>query len=217
MTPSATARLDPCRSAWKTTTFILIIFHALGSTALAQSAPADSGDTAWLLVSSAFVMLMLPGLALFYAGMVRAKNVLSSLMHSFAALALIGIQWVLLGYSLSFAEGSAFVGGFGHFLLTGMGEESLSDTIPTYAFVMFQGMFAIITPALISGALAERMKFSAYLVFIALWATLVYDPIAHWVWGGGWLGAMGALDYAGGTVVHLSSGVSALALVMVLG
>ena len=185
--------------------------------AFAEQGQPDPGDTAWLLVSSALVMLMLPGLALFYGGMVRTKNVLSSLMHSFVALAVIGLQWVVLGYSLSFAKGNAFLGGLDHLLLLGITPESLTGSVPTYAFVMFQGMFAIITPALISGALAERMKFSTYLVFILAWAVLVYDPVAHWVWGGGWLGRLGALDFAGGTVVHLSSGASALAMALLLG
>jgi Amt family ammonium transporter len=162
-------------------------------------------------------MLMTPGLALFYGGMVRKKNVLSTFMHSFVALAVIGIQWVIYGYSLSFGPGNFLVGDFSMLFLNGITPESLSGTIPTYVFMWFQGMFAIITPALISGAIAERMKFSTYVVFLVLWATLVYDPVAHWVWGGGWIQKMGALDFAGGTVVHLSSGASALALVFLLG
>ncbi|MBN1142085.1 MAG: ammonium transporter [Deltaproteobacteria bacterium] len=178
----------------------------------------DSGDTAWLLISTALVFVMLPGLAFFYGGMVRSKNVLSSCLHSFAALAIIGVQWVAFGYTLSFGGAGNFIGGLENILLFGITPETLNGTIPTYVFVMFQGMFAIITPALISGALAERMKFSSYCLFIFLWATLVYDPICHWVWGeGGWLLKMGALDFAGGTVVHLSSGVSALVLALVLG
>ncbi|NLC69813.1 MAG: ammonium transporter, partial [Desulfuromonadaceae bacterium] len=178
----------------------------------------DSGDTAWLLISTALVFLMLPGLAFFYGGMVRSKNVLSSCLHSFAALAIIGVQWVVFGYTLSFGGSGRFIGGLRHLFLNGISPESLTGTIPTLVFVMFQGMFAIITPALISGALAERMKFSTYCVFIFLWATLVYDPICHWVWGeGGWLLEMGALDFAGGTVVHLSSGISALVLTFFLG
>jgi Amt family ammonium transporter len=178
----------------------------------------DTGDTAWMLVSSALVLVMLPGLALFYGGMVRAKNVLSTSMHTFAAMAIIGVQWVVIGYSLTFGGEGAFIGGLNHVFLAGITPESLTGTIPTYVFVMFQGMFAIITPALISGAVAERMKFSTYCVFILLWATLVYDPVAHWVWGdGGWLLEDGALDFAGGTVVHFSSGISALVLALVLG
>ncbi len=188
--------------------------------ALAADAPApvlNTGDTAWVLASTALVMIMTPGLAFFYAGMVRKKNVLSSCMHSFVALAVIGVQWMVYGYSLSFGTGNSFVGDLSQFLLLPMTTDTLSGTIPAYVFMWFQGMFAIITPALISGAIAERMKFSSYVIFILLWATLVYDPIAHWVWGGGWLQTMGALDFAGGTVVHLSSGVSALVMAIVLG
>ena len=178
----------------------------------------DKGDTAWLLVSSAMVLLMVPGLALFYGGMVRSKNMLSTLMHSLIAMGLITIQWSLLGYSLAFGPDiGGFVGGLDHVFLSGVGTEP-NGTIPHLLFMAFQGMFAIITPALISGAIAERMKFSTYCVFIVLWSTLVYDPIAHWVWGGGgWLLEMGALDFAGGTVVHLSSGISALVMALVIG
>ncbi len=179
---------------------------------------ANPGDTAWMLVASALVLVMLPGLALFYGGMVRTKNVLSTTMHTFAAMAIIGVQWVVLGYTLAFGGAGSFIGSFQNVLLNGITPDSLTGTIPTYVFVMFQGMFAIITPALISGAVAERMKFSSYCVFILLWGILVYDPLAHWVWGeGGWLLKMGALDFAGGTVVHLSSGVSALMLALFLG
>ncbi len=198
--------------------FGTLLLGLLALPALADEAVANAGDTAWMLVSSALVLLMLPGLALFYAGMVRAKNVLSTSMHTFAAMALIGVQWIVLGYSLAFGGEGRFIGGLGHLFLAGITPESLTGTIPTYAFVMFQGMFAIITPALISGAVAERMKFSTYCVFIVLWATLVYDPLAHWVWGGGgWLLELGALDFAGGTVVHLSSGISALVVAYFLG
>lgn len=179
---------------------------------------ADTGDTAWMLTSTALVLIMLPGLALFYAGMVRSKNVLSTTMHTFAAMAIIGVQWVVIGYTLAFGGAGPFIGSLQNMFLNGIGPESLTGTIPTYVFVMFQGMFAIITPALISGAIAERMKFSTYCVFILLWSVLVYDPLAHWVWGdGGWLLEMGALDFAGGTVVHLSSGISALVLCLFLG
>jgi len=178
----------------------------------------NAGDTAWMLISSALVLVMLPGLALFYGGMVRTKNVLSTTMHTFAAMAIIGVQWVVLGYTLSFGGAGPFIGSLQNLFLNGITPDSLSGTIPTYVFVMFQGMFAIITPALISGAVAERMKFSTYCVFILLWGILVYDPLAHWVWGeGGWLLSMGALDFAGGTVVHLSSGISALMLALFLG
>jgi len=192
-------------------------FFLLTSNALAAEGP-DTGDTAWMLVSSALVLVMLPGLALFYGGMVRSKNVLSTSMHTFAAMAIIGVQWIAFGYSLAFGGSGALIGGLDHLFLNGITPDSLTGTIPTYVFVMFQGMFAIITPALISGAVAERMKFSTYCVFILLWATLVYDPLCHWVWGeGGWLLTLGALDFAGGTVVHLSSGISALVIALLLG
>ncbi len=181
----------------------------------------NQADTAWLMVSCALVMLMTPGLALFYGGMVGSKNVLSSFMHSFIALGIITLQWVVIGYSLAFGSdmGGGFIGGFEFAFLNGVGlEPQEGSTIPHILFMAFQMMFAIITPALISGAIAERMKFSAYFVFILLWATLVYDPICHWVWGpDGWLGARGALDFAGGTVVHLSSGAAALVCAIVLG
>jgi len=181
----------------------------------------NQADTAWLMVSCALVMLMTPGLALFYGGMVGSKNVLSSFMHSFIALGIITLQWVAIGYSLSFGSdvGGGFIGGFEYAFLNGVGlEPQEGSTIPHILFMAFQMMFAIITPALISGAIAERMKFSAYFLFILLWATLVYDPICHWVWGpDGWLGARGALDFAGGTVVHLSSGSAALVCAIVIG
>lgn len=181
----------------------------------------NQADTAWLMVSCALVMLMTPGLALFYGGMVGARNVLSSFMHSFIALGIITLQWVAIGYSLAFGSdvGGGFIGGTEFAFLNGVGlEPQEGSTIPHILFMAFQMMFAIITPALISGAIAERMKFSAYLIFIVLWATLVYDPICHWVWGpDGWLGTRGALDFAGGTVVHLSSGAAALVCALVIG
>ncbi len=196
---------------------LLLAFFLMTTTVLAAEGP-DSGDTAWMLVSSALVLVMLPGLALFYGGMVRSKNVLSTSMHTFAAMAIIGVQWVAFGYSLAFGGSGPLIGGLDNLFLNGITPDSLTGTIPTYVFVMFQGMFAIITPALISGAVAERMKFSTYCVFILLWSTLVYDPLCHWVWGeGGWLAALGALDFAGGTVVHLSSGISALMIALWLG
>jgi Amt family ammonium transporter len=188
-----------------------------GSAVAAETASINHGDTAWLLACSALVMLMLPGLALFNGGMVQRKNVLSSIMHSMAALGVVGLQWVIIGYSLAFGPGNPFIGDLSQFFLAGTGVDSTSGSVPTYAFIMFQGMFAIITPALISGAVAERMKFSTYLVFILLWSLLVYNPLAHWVWGGGWLSRLGALDFAGGLVVHLSSGASSLVLVQLLG
>jgi Amt family ammonium transporter len=185
-------------------------------------AKIDTGDTAWLLTSSALVLLMTPGLALFYGGMVRRKNVLGTIMHSFVAMGIITIQWVLFGYSLSFGPDIGhFIGNLDWIGLKGVGLEPNADygpTVPHQAYMIFQMMFAIITPALISGAIAERFKFSAYIVFMTLWAFLVYDPLAHWVWGtGGWLKDLGALDFAGGLVVHISSGVSALACALVLG
>jgi Amt family ammonium transporter len=182
----------------------------------------DAGDTAWLLTSSALVMFMTPGLALFYGGLVRAKNVLGTVMQSFIALALVSIVWMLVGYSLAFGpDVGGFIGDLSLAGLSGVGAtpSHLAPTVPATAFVAFQLMFAIITPALITGAFAERMKFSGYLFFIALWSTLVYSPVAHWVWGGGFLGMghLGALDFAGGTVVHINAGAAALATAMYLG
>jgi len=192
--------------------------------AAAATAPPkiDTGDTTWVLISTALVLAMTaPGLALFYAGMVRSKNALGTIMQSFIILCLISLQWVLWGYSLAFGPDKGhLIGGFEWFGLNGVGLEPNADyaaTIPHQAFMMFQMMFAVITPALITGAFAERMKFSSFLVFTLLWATFIYDPLAHWVWAvGGWVRNLGALDFAGGTVVHISSGVSALACVIVL-
>jgi ammonium transporter, Amt family len=182
----------------------------------------DTGDTTWMLVSTALVMLMTPGLALFYGGMVRQKNVLGTIMQSFVALGVVTVQWVLIGYSLSFGPDiKGFIGSLHWAGLQSVGLEPNPDyaaTIPHQAFMMYQMMFAIITPALISGAFAERFKFSTYLVFVLLWSTFVYAPLAHWVWGvGGWLRSLGALDFAGGLVVHISSGVSALAAALIIG
>jgi Amt family ammonium transporter len=184
--------------------------------------PVSSGDTAWLLLSSALVMLMTPGLALFYGGMVRRRNILSTIMMSFIALGLVGVLWVLYGYSLSFGtDHGGFIGGLNFLGLMGVGQEPsavYATTVPHLAFMIFQAMFAIITVALITGAVVERIKFSSLLVFSALWLTVVYCPVAHWVWGdGGWLLNLGTLDFAGGTVVHINAGVSALALVLLLG
>ena len=195
----------------------------------------NTGDTAWMLMCSALVLFMIPGLAFFYGGMVRQKNVLSTMMHSFVAMGIVGVQWAVIGYSLSFGP-DAFMGLIGNTskaMLNGLitfaedgspvytlfqNVTTAPSAIPEYVFAMFQGMFAIITVALISGALAERIKFSAYCVFVLLWTTLVYDPLAHWVWmTDGWLFKKGALDFAGGTVVHLSSGISALAALIFLG
>jgi Amt family ammonium transporter len=179
---------------------------------------ADSGDTAWMLVSAALVLLMTPGLALFYGGMVRRKNVLATLMYSHFALALVTVQWVVFGYSLTFGPThGGLIGGFDFVLLKGM-LTGLKGSVPALAFMAFQMKFAIITPALISGAFVERMKFGAYVVFTLLWSTLVYDPVAHWVWSdGGWMAKMGVLDFAGGTVVHWTAGVSALVCALFIG
>jgi len=181
----------------------------------------NPADTAWILVSSALVMLMTPALAFFYGGMVRKKNLLSTIMMSFAILAMVSLLWVIYGYSLSFGHGSGIIGSFEWLMLSGVGQAPSADyatTVPHLAFMMFQATFAIITVALWTGAVVERIKFSALLVFAALWFTLVYTPIAHWVWGsGGWLLEFGALDFAGGTVVHVNAGLTALALAMVLG
>ncbi len=181
----------------------------------------DSGGMAWMMVASALVLLMTPGLAFFYGGLVRAKNVVSTMMYSFAAMALMPVIWVLWGYSLAFGEGNAFIGDFSYVLLNGINMTS-TDPAADIMFVIFQGMFAIITPALITGAFVERFKFSTYLIFITLWVTLVYAPICHWVWGGGWIsqgvfGDQGALDFAGGTVVHLNAGAAALVAAWMVG
>jgi len=182
----------------------------------------NSGDTAWILVSAALVMLMTPALGFFYGGLVRQKNVLSTIMHSFFMLALISVQWVLWGYSLAFGtDHGGIIGGLNWLGLNGVGQEpnpTYAATIPHQAFMIYQAMFAVITPALISGAFAERKQFKAFVLFSLLWATLVYDPVAHWVWAdGGWLRSLGALDFAGGTVVHITSGVAALVAAKMLG
>ncbi|MCF8084173.1 MAG: ammonium transporter [Deltaproteobacteria bacterium] len=182
----------------------------------------NTGDTVFVLMSAALVMLMTPGLALFYGGMVRSKNILGTLMQSFFILAVISLEWALWGYSLSFGpDHGGIIGGLSWVGLTGVGMTPSPDygsTIPHLAFMVFQCMFAVITPALITGAFAERVKFSAFMLFVLLWATFVYNPLAHWVWGvGGWMGRMGALDFAGGTVVHISSGISALAAALIIG
>ena len=181
----------------------------------------NTGDTAWLLTSTALVMFMTPGLALFYGGLVRAKNVLGTVMQSLIALGVVSVLWVLVGYSLAFGSDHGLLGGLGQVGLRGVGEQPipLAPTVQAYAFMVFQLMFAVITPALITGAFAERMRFRGYLVFLGLWSVLVYAPVAHWVWGGGFLGAsgVGALDFAGGTVVHVNAGAAALAAALYLG
>ncbi|HUQ40994.1 MAG TPA: ammonium transporter [Candidatus Limnocylindrales bacterium] len=182
----------------------------------------NTGDTAWLLLSTALVMLMTPALGFFYGGLVRRKNVLATIMQSFFILCLISVQWVLWGYSLAFGpDHGGLIGGLDWLALRGVGQApdpSYAPTVPALAFMAFQMMFAVITPALITGSFAERKRFKAFVIFTLLWATLVYDPVAHWVWGtGGWLRALGTLDFAGGTVVHITSGVSALVAALVLG
>ena len=178
----------------------------------------DTGDTAWILVSTALVLLMtIPGLALFYGGMVRKKNVLGTMAHSFVAAAIVSITWVVIGYTLAFGEGNAFIGNLDKVMLSGITTDALTGTIPEILFVIFQMTFAIITVAIITGSIAERMKFSAFVAFITIWSIVVYAPITHWVWGGGWLGNDGALDFAGGTVVHINSGVAGLVAAYMLG
>ncbi|WP_052347617.1 ammonium transporter [Imhoffiella purpurea] len=190
--------------------------------AFGQDEPAlSSGDTAWMLTATALVLFMtIPGLSLFYAGLVRSKNVLSVLMQCFAITCMMSILWAFYAYSMAFTDGgsmNAWVGSLDKMFLSGVTVDAMSGSIPESLFMTFQMTFAIITPALIVGAFAERMKFSAMLIFMALWVTLVYAPIAHWVWGGGWVGEMGALDFAGGTVVHINAGVAALMAALVLG
>jgi Amt family ammonium transporter len=205
------------RTSWLP--FAALTAFLLPSIARADPAPGlDTGDTAWLLVSSAFVLLMTPGLALFYGGMVRKRNVLSTFMFVHFALAIITVQWVLVGYSLAFGRShGGLIGGFDYVGLRGM-VGTLRGTVPTLAFMAFQMKFAIITPALIAGAFVERMRFAPYVVFALAWSTLVYDPVAHWAWAdGGWLLRLGVLDFAGGTVVHLTAGIAALVCALVIG
>ena len=201
----------------------LTIGLMFADSALAQAAKPklDSGDTAWMLTSTALVLMMtIPGLALFYGGMVRKKNVLATAMQSFAICCLVTVIWMIVGYSLAFKDGggvNAYVGGLQSFFLKGMTGSSLQGTIPETVFMVFQMTFAIITPALIAGAFADRMKFSAMLWFMGLWSIIVYSPICHWVWGGGFLGGLGVKDFAGGTVVHINAGVAGLVCALVLG
>ncbi|MGD8908318.1 MAG: ammonium transporter [Chromatiales bacterium] len=187
-------------------------------TAIAGEGEMSGADTAWIMTSTALVLFMtLPGLAMFYGGLVRTKNVLSVLMQCFAIAGMVSILWLVAGYSLAFGEGNAWIGDFSHILMGGIGRETLSGTIPESLFMLFQMTFAIITPALVVGGFAERMRFSAMLLFSALWLFVVYIPVTHWVWGGGWLGAMGLYDFAGGTVVHITAGVAALVAALVMG
>ena len=206
------------RLKWRHGLPALGVSMVLPRPALAQAAALDSGDTAWMLTATALVLLMtIPGLALFYGGMVRKKNVLTMIMQSFAICCLSTVLWMVAGYSLAFGEGNMWVGGLDRLFLAGMGIDSLSGTIPESVFMTFQMTFAIITPALITGAFADRMKFSAMLVFVAIWGLAVYAPITHWVWGGGFLGDVGVLDFAGGTVVHINAGIAGLVTALVLG
>ncbi|MGE6453350.1 ammonium transporter [Shewanella baltica] len=198
--------------------YLLILFSMLATNAVADEGQFSAANTAWILSSSALVLLMtLPGLALFYGGLVRSKNVLSILMQCFSIAALVSVLWFTIGYSLAFDAGNSFIGGLGKALLSGIGRDSLSGDIPEPLFMLFQMTFAIITPALIIGGFAERMKFSAVLIFSGAWLLLVYAPITHWVWGGGWLAQLGLYDFAGGTVVHITAGVAALVAAKVLG
>jgi ammonium transporter, Amt family len=202
---------------------ILALLFWVSPAMAADASTISPGDTAWVLASSALVLLMTaPGLALFYGGMVRRKNVLATLMQSFFLVAVISIQWIAIGYSLAFSPGNSIIGGLSWAGLNGVSASQpyagYAATIPHQAYMIFQCMFAVITPALITGAFAERISFRGFLVFSLLWTTLIYDPLAHWVWGlDGWIHKMGALDFAGGTVVHIASGVSALAAVLIIG
>ena len=189
------------------------------ASAFAGEGTIDTGDTAWIIVATALVMMMTPaGLALFYGGMSRYKNLLNTIAMTFVSYCLASIIWMMWGYSLAFGTSQGgIVGGLEHFFLSGISVNSVSGTIPTYVFVLFQMTFAGITVALVLGAIVDRMKFSSWVVFTILWVTFIYSPIAHWAWGGGWMGSMGALDFAGGTVVHINAGVAGLVLALVLG
>ncbi len=197
-------------------TSLLLIFTCLP--AFAEDAALNSGNSAWILTSTALVLFMtLPGLAMFYGGLVRSKNVLSILMQCFAIAGISSVLWFAFGYSLAFSEGNAFIGSFDKAFMAGISKDSLQGDIPESLFMLFQMTFAIITPALVIGGFAERMKFSSVLLFSAIWLLVVYVPVTHWVWGGGWLGSMGLYDFAGGTVVHITAGVAALVAALVLG
>jgi ammonium transporter, Amt family len=205
---------------WAMIALLFLLFLFLPSLALAEETPVlNSGDTAWMLTSTALVLFMtIPGLALFYAGMVRSKNILSVLMQCFAITSLMTLLWVFYGYSIAFGGDGPFWGGLNKLFLAGVGVDTLRGSIPETVFMTFQMTFAIITPALMVGAFAERMKFSAMLIFMAIWITVVYAPVCHWVWGdGGWLGNKGILDFAGGTVVHINAGMAGLVAAIVLG
>lgn len=203
----------------KCMSLLVLLFLTFSLPAFAGEGIIDTGDTAWIIVATALVMMMTPaGLALFYGGMSRYKNLLNTLAMTFVAYCLASIIWVMWGYSLAFGNDvNGFVGGFNHLFLSGIDINSVSGSIPTYVFVLFQMTFACITVALILGAVVDRMKFSAWIVFTLLWVTFIYCPVAHWAWGGGWMGEMGALDFAGGNVVHINAGVAGLVLALVLG
>jgi Amt family ammonium transporter len=197
---------------------LLLLIFVVPGVVVAGDDTLSSGNTAWVLTSTALVLFMtIPGLSLFYGGLVRVKNVLSVLMQCFSITCLVSIMWLIGVYSLAFSEGNAFIGGLGNMFLANVSEGAMSGDIPESVFSMFQLTFAIITPALIVGAFAERMRFSSMLLFSALWVVFVYAPIAHWVWGGGWLQEMGLLDFAGGTVVHITAGVAALVCALTMG
>ncbi|HEX7036925.1 MAG TPA: ammonium transporter [Pseudomonadales bacterium] len=196
----------------------LALALALVAPAAIAAEPLSNGDTAWVLTSTALVLFMtIPGLSLFYGGLVRSRNVLSVLVQCFVVTCLVSLLWLVAGYSLAFAEGNALIGGLGKVLFAGIGEDAMNGAIPELAFAVFQLTFAVITPALVVGGFAERMRFPAVLAFSGLWLLLVYVPICHWVWGGGWLGAMGLLDFAGGTVVHITAGTAALVAALMVG
>lgn len=202
-----------------TTILCMVLSAPIAFAADDAAAKIDTGDTAWVLISAALVFLMTPGLAFFYGGMVKSKNVLSTIMQSFFIVALISVEWITIGYTMTFGTDiNGFIGNLDKIGLAGVGLNVLANgTIPELAFVAFQCMFAVITPALITGAFAERMKFGAFVVFILLWAIFIYNPMAHWVWGGGFLATLGALDFAGGLVIHILSGVSGLTICLLLG
>ncbi len=207
---------QPTKKSIQLTAVLTLLSPSL--TLASDATTLNPANTAWILTATALVLFMtIPGLSLFYGGLVRSKNVLSVLMQCFAITSMVSILWFAYGYSLAFAEGNDWVGGFSKAFMAGVGEETLNGDIPETVFSMFQLTFAIITPALIVGGFAERMRFSAMLIFSAVWVTLVYLPITHWVWGGGWLGNMGLLDFAGGTVVHITAGVAALVAALVMG
>jgi Amt family ammonium transporter len=204
---------------WKGLALTAAMMLGFGATAMAADGEANSGDTAWIIVSTALVMMMTPaGLALFYGGLSRYKNLLNTIAMTFVAYCLASVIWMMWGYSLAFGTSIAgFVGGLEHFFMSGITVDSVSGTIPTYVFALFQMTFAGITVALVLGSIVDRMKFTAWIIFTVLWLTLVYSPVCHWAWGGGWMGAMGALDFAGGTVVHINAGIAGLVAALFLG